>query len=127
MPRYIYSKVLDLEGTAKVGSGECAALVQHYAGAPLAASWRAGPAIRGAHNVAVGTALATFVNGRYPNQRHGNHAALYISQDATGVLVMDQWASKQSVSSRVIRFKGKNKDGSYKDPSNNADALSIIE
>lgn len=38
MPRHIYADVLDLEGTPKVGSGECVALVQQYAGAPLTAS-----------------------------------------------------------------------------------------
>ena len=41
-------------------------------------------------------------------------------------MVMDQWAGKKTISSRLMRFKGKNKDGTYPDPSNNADALSVI-
>ncbi|WP_119631433.1 BPSL0067 family protein [Methylocaldum marinum] len=73
-----------------------------------------------------GTAVATFVDGKYPNESHGNHAALYISQDGSGVWVMDQWSTKPSISKRKMLFKGKNSDGTYKDPSNNGDALSVI-
>ncbi len=43
---------------------------------------------------------------------------------------MDQWKddeSKPEISSRHIRSKGKNKDGSFVDPSNNADAFFVIE
>jgi hypothetical protein len=43
---------------------------------------------------------------------------------------MDQWQgdpNKPKVSKRYIRSKGKKEDGTYIDPSNNADAFSIIE
>jgi hypothetical protein len=42
-----------------------------------------------------GTAIATFVNGKYPNNSHDNHAAFYISQDAGGIWVVDQWKSQK--------------------------------
>jgi hypothetical protein len=41
-----------------------------------------------------------------------------------------QWkdmATKPKISKRFIRTKGKNKSGQYIDPSNNADAFSVIE
>ena len=59
----------------------------------------------------------------------GNHAAYYISQDAGGITVMDQWAGpgKPTISSRYIRSKGKDKSGNFVSPSDNADAFSVIE
>lgn len=123
---YVYANVGDLEGAAKAGNGQCVRLVQVYGNAPVTSSWREGAAVRGNTTIARGTAIATFVNGRYPNQAHGNHAALYMSQDATGITVMDQWTSKATISSRKLLFKGKNRDGTYIDPSNNGDAMSII-
>jgi hypothetical protein len=126
---YIYPNVDDLEGTDKVGGGACARLVQVYAKAPEAASWKEGEVVKGSKTIVKGTAIATFVNGVYPNKSTGNHAALYISQDANGIKVMDQWKgdSKPKVSSRVLRFKGKKTDGTYVDPSNNGDAFSVIK
>jgi hypothetical protein len=127
---YIYSSVDSLEGTAKVGTKHCVVLVQHYANAPRTSQWTEGAKVKGNTTIVKGTAIATFVGGVYPNNSTGNHAALYISQDETGIWVMDQWKdddSKPTVSKRRLRFKGANADGSYKDPSNNGDAFSIIE
>ncbi|WP_425228165.1 BPSL0067 family protein [Sphingomonas sp.] len=126
---YVYTDVDDLEATDKVGSGQCVVLVQHYAAAPVTSQWREGAAVRGQALLAKGTAIATFVGGRYESHRHGNHAALYLRQDATGIWIMDQWTSaktKPRVSSRHIAFKGKDKNGNYVDPSNNADAFAVI-
>jgi hypothetical protein len=70
------------------------------------------------------------VNGEYPNKAHGNHAALYLSQEAGGIWVIDQWQgdpNKPQVSKRFIRSQGKNKAGGFSSPSNNADAFSVIE
>ena len=79
--------------------------------------------------IKTGTAVATFVDGRYPRTKHNKHAALYIYQDSAGVWVMDQWEddiSKPTISKRHMRFKGTGDDGKYLDPSNNGDALSVI-
>ena len=127
---YVYAQVDDLEGTEKVGSKQCVALLQQYAGLPRTSSWKEGKAVLGELTLPKGTAIATFVNGRYPNQGSGNHAAFYISQTLNGIWVMDQWASdtsKPKVSKRFLRRKGKNAEGAYIDPSNNADAYSVIE
>lgn len=127
---YVYAKVDDLDQTDKVGSYSCVALVQHYAAVPHTSTWTQGAAVKGNTTIAKGTAIATFVDGKYPNNAHGNHAAFYISQDATGIKVMDQWTDmkkKPKVSTRVLTFKGKNADGTFISASNNGDAFSIIK
>lgn len=124
---YVYSEARKLKGEKKVGSGECVALVKRYGVAPATAYWREGDAVVGNIRIAPGTAIATFVNGRYLSRSRGNHAALYVSEDATGIWVVDQWKNSGVVKLRPLKRLGKNKDGTWKDASNNADAFSIIE
>lgn len=127
---YVFSKVDDLKGKNKVGSKQCVALLQYYAKLHQTALWKEGRPVMGDISILKGTAIATFVNGKYPNLRTGNHAAFYISQDAGGILVMDQWADddlKPSISLRYLPRKGKLAKGGYAFPSNNADAYSVIE
>ena len=127
---YIYAEVDDLDGTDKVGSKQCVALLQHYAKLPQTTTWKEGKSVMGERLLAKGTAIATFVGGKYQSHSTGNHAAFYMSQDANGIWIMDQWANnttKPKVSKRYIRRKGKFSKGGYVDPSNNADAYSVIE
>jgi hypothetical protein len=116
-----------LEGGTPLGNQACAALVQHSQPIGMAVTWREGIAVRdNDHLIAKGTALATFEDGFYPNRKTGNHVAYYISQDARGITVMDQFEGKDEISSRVMLFKGKKSNGLFHDPSNNGDALSVI-
>ena len=127
---YVYPKVDDLEGTDKVGSKQCVALLQYYAKLPQTTTWKEGKSVLDELLLAKGTAIATFVGGKYESLATGNHAAFYVSKDAGGIWVMDQWANmatKPMVSKRYIRRKGKLPKGGYIDPSNNADAYSVIE
>jgi hypothetical protein len=128
---YVYAGVDDLENTDKVGSRQCVALLQTYAHLPATALWREGKAVEDAGLIVKGTAVATFVDGRYPSHATGNHAGFFIARGAGGGFwIMDQWASdatKPKVSKRFIRHKGKSESGAYLDPSNNAAAYSIIE
>ena len=126
---YAYSEVDALDTTDLVGTHQCVALVQHYAKAPHTSTWKQGSVVKGNLQITKGAAIATFVKGKYPNMGHGNHAALYVSRDAGGIWVMDQWKSEKrpKVYKRYIQSKGKGRDGQYIDPSNNADAFSIIE
>ena len=126
---YFYSKVDDLDNSELVGDHQCVALVQYYAKAPLTGRWRQGAVVLGARSLAKGTAIATFVAGKYESRRTGNHAALYVSQDAHGIWVVDQWksAKKLRVEKRYIHSKGVKKNGQPIDPSNNADAFFVIE
>lgn len=127
---YIYSQAKSLDNSEKVGTFECVALVQHYTNAPITSAWSEGERVMGNKTLSPGTAIATFVDGRYPNSAHGNHAAFYLGQVSNGIYVVDQWkdmVAKPKISKRFIRTKGKNKSGTYIDPSNNADAFSVIE
>lgn len=86
----------------------------------------------GNREIVPGTAIATFVNGCYPNLRHGNHAAFFVSQAVEGFWVMDQWrddGKKPLVSKRLIHTKGKNQlpNGTWPGGGDNAYAYSIIE
>lgn len=127
---FIYSDVDKLQDTPLVGSHQCVALVQHHTNAGHTSRWKQGELVRGNAKIAKGTAVATFENGKYPNKPKGNHAALYVGQNATGIIVMDQWKgdpNKPTVSSRTMRFKGKTPKGDFVNPSDNGDALYVIE
>ncbi|GKT23486.1 BPSL0067 family protein [Acidovorax sp. SUPP3334] len=128
---YIYQNAEALEGTSKVGSKHCVALLQHYAQLPHTSSWKPGETVFGNANIKKGTAIATFNGkGRYGSLPTGNHAAFFISQDPGGIWVMDQWLSdsqKPKVSMRYIRPQVQRKNGDFVDPSNNAAAYSVIE
>jgi hypothetical protein len=103
-----------------VGDGQCVAYVKAAASAPTTSKWAQGSTVKNSH-IATGTAIATFQDGKYQNDTGGNsHAAIYISQDASGLLVWDQWKG-QAVHKRTIRF-----DDS-KPPRNNGNAFSVIE
>ncbi len=104
-----------------VGNGQCVRFVQSCSTVPQTMAWKQGVAVRGA-NIPAGTAIATFINGKYPSMAAGNHAAIYISQDATGIWVWDQWVG-QPVHKRHIRFK----NSDTIDRSNNGAAFSVIE
>jgi hypothetical protein len=129
----IYTKVLELQNTKKVGTKECVALVQQYAPAVGPSSiWKEGEAVLGNKDIVPGTAIATFVDGHYPNLRRGNHAAFFVAQSVDGFWVMDQWRDdgrKPLVSKRVIRTKGKTPlaNGAWPEGGDNAYAYSIIE
>ncbi|MFZ6674170.1 BPSL0067 family protein [Undibacterium sp. Xuan67W] len=124
---YIFEEAETLEGQPQVGSKQCVALVKEFAKAPAASLWREGDVVRKNLSLKKGTAIATFVDGKYPNHGSGNHAALYISQDVLGIWVVDQWTKSGTIQKRRLAFKGKDKDGNYVDPSNNGDAFSIIK
>jgi hypothetical protein len=127
---YVYKEAMKLDRTPKVGDGECVALVRTHTGAPPARSWREGSKVVGDRTLPLGTAIATFdKDGRWPGKPKGNHAAFYLSQTSEFIRVIDQWnrGDKPLVSSRIIKRKGKNPDGSYVSPGDNADAFSVIE
>jgi hypothetical protein len=106
------------------GTGQCVALVQAVTGAPNHTLWRAGPPVRGNTAIKPGTAIATFVDGVYPSHATGNHAAIYVSQDAKAIYVYDQWKNSrvtQPAHLRPIWF-----DGSHKSISDDGNAFSVI-
>ena len=102
--------------------GQCAALVQWF-GCGKTRYWREGIRVKGnGVHIRRYTCIATFENGLYPSRPHGNHAAVYVSQDEGGINVYDQWTGKP-VGQRYIPFS---KDDSREDPSNNGNCFSVI-
>lgn len=127
---YVYPDVDGLQNKPKVGSKQCVALVQHYAKLPSTPFWKEGKSVMDGGSIVKGTAIANFVNGKYQSLSHGNHAAFLISRDANGIWVMDQWSDdkkKPLISKRYISRRGKASDGTFYNPSDNADAYSVIE
>jgi hypothetical protein len=131
---YRNTNVDALQDTAHVSGGDCVALIKALTpgitGLPTG-FWRAGVQVIEARTLTRGTAIATFVNGRYPqNGDTGKHAAYFLAHAGSGIRVMDQWKndpSKPRVLKRHISRRGKNKDGTDKDPGNNAEAFFVIE
>lgn len=124
---FVYAKVDSLVGKPLVGSKSCAVLVQYYVNPGLARTWKEGIVVKGnGDKIKKGTAIATFVDGKYPNKATGNHAAFYHSQDKNGIWVVEQFKGLSKIQKRHLKFKGQKDDGSYKDPSNNGDAFSVI-
>ena len=124
---YVYEDAEKLAGLPAVGNGQCVTLIIRYAKAPGSLPLEGGKTGESESLLKKGTAIATFVNGKYPNNNTGQHAAFYLSQDAAGIWVIDQWLASRTVQKRQLRFRGKKKDGGFADPSNNGDAFSVIE
>ncbi len=101
-----------------VGNGQCVMFVQAAAMTGHTSSWRCGDIVKKSQ-LAEGTAIATFdADGKYANDTHGrSHAAIYLSQDADGISVLDQWVevtknpdgtttrNVHPVTKRVIKFQ----------------------
>ncbi len=96
--------------------------------APATPHWREGPRVQrlasgAADPLEQGTAIATFVNGRYP--QHGStgmHAAIYMGQNSEGLQVLDQWKAQGQVLPRTIPGKPRRPG-----LSNDGNAFSVIE
>ena len=108
-----------------VGSGECVPLVQAATGAPNHTKWREGARLSDHPNIPEGTAIATFVDGKYPNAAHGNHAAIFIrygtENGRDGIYVYDQWSTKPP-GQRFLPF-----NNASRGRSNDASAFSVIK
>jgi catechol 2,3-dioxygenase-like lactoylglutathione lyase family enzyme len=89
-----------------VDNGHCMRHVQVVAAVPHSSTLRRGAKVRGA-GIPRGTVIGTFhpETGRYENDTSGrSHIAVYLSQDESGIRVIDQWIGKP-VGERTIRFK----------------------
>jgi hypothetical protein len=78
----VYLDVRSLEGKPKEGNGECVSLVKNLTAVGWTGKWRQGDAVVANNSIQQGTAIATFVDGRYANQSHGNHATLASASSA---------------------------------------------
>ncbi len=106
------------------GNTECVEFPKQALQLPATALWIEGIKIgRGTAGLMRGTAIATFVDGKYPQiGASGKHAAIYLEQNDTGIVVLDQWRAQGMVKKRTIRFDSKSAS-----LSNQGDAFSVIE
>ncbi|TFW27756.1 BPSL0067 family protein [Massilia horti] len=129
---FVYHGALFLENKPKVDGGECARLIQNllpWVG--HTSRWQPGEnvidVLASGRQIEQGTAIATFVDGRYPTYGH-RHAALFLwpitsctFDPKTGqckimaIKMMDQWNphpgahfKKDHISSRDVLPYGKN-------------------
>ena len=126
-----------LRGRKLIGDGSCVLLVQAYARVPKHQLWRQGPRVIEQDGLAIGTPVATFENGVYPNWKTGNHAALFLrfgNKNADGTWasfwVVEQYKGLIAISERELKRKGKVSSQwgeRWADPSNNADAFYVIQ
>jgi hypothetical protein len=141
---HVYQNVSALQGKDQVENGECVRLVQHFLPhVGHTSTWRPGERVidileRGGH-IEQGTAVSTFVNGRYPTGAH-KHAGFYdgvVTSCAAktsagrcsvmGIALMDQWRAKPRIARRTVyRRGGMYSNGDFPDISNNAEALYTI-
>lgn len=133
---HVYAQVDSLNRRPWVDGGNCVSLIKEFAPGLKGRStysWREGARVMESPNLARGTAIATFENGRYPRRGagRGNHAAFFLWRVHGGIYVMDQFTfgnrTEKIISRRFLRSLGKNPDDTYVNPSNNADAFSVIE
>ncbi|MFC0400783.1 BPSL0067 family protein [Paraburkholderia rhizosphaerae] len=104
------------------GNAECVEFIQQTLDAPRTIRWREGDKViripqGNADLIPTGSAIATFVDGQYP--QHGStgmHAAIYLGQSEDGIEVVDQWRGQGKVLIRTIPWKprhsGLSNDGS---------------
>lgn len=134
---YVYSGVTWLRGKPLVGNGSCALMVQHYGKLPNHRLWHQGQHVVEQKNIWPGTAIATFENGVYPNNRTGNHVAFFVrfgkrnpDGAVASIWVVEQYHGLRSIQMREIPARGRvdSQWGKrWANPSNNADAFYIIE
>jgi hypothetical protein len=79
--------------------------VQQTTDAPGTELWIKGIKVIDAPDGKIERLIATFVDGKYPTDDKGKHAAIYLSHDPTGIRVSDQWNNQGCVKKRKIRSR----------------------
>lgn len=109
----VYEGLLPTEGVEvaypsfanSAGRTECVELIKGLLDAPSTRQWQEGRKLKPhAKDIQPGTAIATFVNGRYPQtRRRGNkHAAIFLRATEQGIYVLDQFVHQQRAQERFI-------------------------
>jgi hypothetical protein len=105
------------------GNAECVDFIKQTLGAPATIAWSEGKKVVKGGNIPAGTAIATFVKGKYP--QHGStgmHAAIYLGQTPEGIVVLDQFRKQGNVQTRTIYWVPRSSG-----LSNDGNAFSVIE
>lgn len=134
---FVYSQVAALEDEKKAGNGDCVDLIKKYVpglkNVSATQCWRQGANVmENRHRLVRGTAIATFVNGRYPSVDVSKHAAIFLGSAGNGgFYVMDQWLKAKAIKSRIIHIARPrvrpDSAGQWPAASNVAQAFYVIE
>jgi len=130
---YRLSNAADLDRDPLIGDGECVTLIKMKVPGLIGIStlnWKEGQPVKDLPGLARGTAIATFVNGRFPPGSTGKHACIFLAHAGAGLWVIDQYRRSGTIIKRHIgipREHLQRPDGSWPDASNNALAFSVIE
>jgi hypothetical protein len=128
---FVFNDVDQLQDQPKAGDGGCVALIKKYIPALAevhTSRWRAGELVVDVKHLPRGTAIATFVNGRYPGLKTGNHATLYIATAGAGFYAMEQFLAKRLIGRRRIEPGRTTRAGVlFTSPSDSAQAFYVIE
>jgi hypothetical protein len=142
---HLYTDVDKLNNQPPVGTGSCVDLIKIYVPglkSRTTHSWKPGEnvmeAFKAGKTFPRGTAIATFIGGRYPQaDRPGEstrHAALLLDVQQSGILVMDQFPSRlrrRNIEKRFIaippRWVQPHTDGTPRNAGNNALTFHVIE
>jgi hypothetical protein len=106
MSKYTYAKVDTLINQPVYGDGNCALMVQHFAGLPHHSKWRQGAHVVEQSYIPPGTPIATFVDGVYQNNEHGNHVAFFLKfgkRNPDGMTWASYWIVEQTDRAGIIR------------------------
>jgi hypothetical protein len=97
-----------------IGNGTSVAFVQFCANAPTTGVWQQGisAAKSSLEQIQKGTVIATMVDGHYPGNSFGAHAAIYFGHDSLAVQVIDQRIGEK-VAIRNIPLHSFGADPSY--------------
>lgn len=108
------------------GRAECVQLLKSLMAAPRTLFWKEGRKLKASWDrIQPGTAIATFIKGRYPQTGRGpgtKHAAIFLRATATGIYVFDQFAGRDDAQERFIPWHHPRDPR----PSNNATAYSTV-
>jgi hypothetical protein len=99
--------------------GECVSYVKFVTPElPQTSLWKKGALVRGNANIVAGTVIATF----NADEHYFGHAAIYESQTADGIHVVDQWIAPPArpIHRRTLRF------GAHGN-ANNGDNFFVVE
>lgn len=97
---------------------ECVSFTKAVSGTPCTACWREGLPVVG-NSIPPGTAIATFVNGRYPQANVAENSGIYLYPGPNGIIMIDQWPDNLARAREVRTGGGPGR-------SNDANAYSII-
>ena len=116
---FVNAKFRELIGKEPMGDGYCVTLVKEVFPElkdKHTSSWRAGKNVLQSRTVAPGTAIATFVDGRYPAKNRGNHAAIFYGYAGDSAFwIVDQYRGSKTytlIGARLLRPPRPNRDGS---------------